>query len=169
MPALLNASQNSLEYSFDRANIPAERLGRNQGSCSRSADHYAGRSEGHRRPGRDELDASRSETGSRALERLGHRTAVAGGSEGRRVRVQESDRGGARICGRLAQRGARADSGRRDRRRQAVHREGARHQSEARPHLLLQGHDPEGRWRLRWRAGFASHGRNRCIRAIAWR
>ena len=64
--------------------------------------------------------AGRAQEGSRALERLGHRPAAAGRSEGRRVRLHEGHRGRARIRRRLAERRARADSGRRDRRRQAV-------------------------------------------------
>ena len=63
-----------------------------------------------------------TQAGSRALERLGHRPAAAGRSEGRRVRVHAGHRGRARVRRRLAERRARADPGRRDRRRQAVHR-----------------------------------------------
>ena len=72
-----------------------------------------------------QLDAGGAQAGPRALERLGHRPAAARRSERRRIRVSEGDRGRARLCRRLAERGARADPGRRDRCRQAVHRQGA--------------------------------------------
>ena len=65
------------------------------------------------------------QAGPRALERLGHRPAAAGRSQGRGVRVHAGDGGRARVRRRLAERGARADPGRRDRRGQAVHRRGA--------------------------------------------
>ena len=53
---------------------------------------------------------------SRTVERLGHRPAAARRPERRRVRVQAGDRSRAGLCRRLAERGARADPGRRDRR-----------------------------------------------------
>ncbi len=66
-----------------------------------------------------------AQAGPRALERLGHRPAAARRSEGRRVRVPARDRGRARLSRWLAERRARADPGRRNRRRAAVYREGA--------------------------------------------
>ena len=152
--ALVGKAFNSLEYSFDPANIPKNVSGQIKDRipdlpitvlAEATADGSA-----ERRQDADGVDAGRAESRSRALERLGHRPAAAGRSEGRRVRVQAGDGGRARIRRRLDQRGARAHPGRRDRRRQAVYRRaGAEGRPRARSHLLLQGADPEGRRRLR--------------------
>ena len=168
-PALLGLDHNSLEYQFLTAVNPGECFGQH----SRTASPIC-RSSPWRRPtrtvplGHARVDARGAQTGSRALERLGHRPAAARRSERRRICLPQGDRGRAGIRRRLAQRGARADSGRRDRRRQAVRREGARDQSRAGPHLVLPGRDPEGRWRLRRRARSRSKSRARSIRATAW-
>ena len=113
-------------FSFDPANIPGQRLGPDQGPHSRSADHHAGR-----RPRRTLQVGDGSaptvwrpvvgQAEPRALERLGHRAAAAGRLERRGVRVHAGDEGRTRIRRRLAERGARAHPGRRDRRGQALH------------------------------------------------
>ena len=59
---------------------------------------------------------------SRTLERLGHRTAAAGRLKGAEYAFTQGHRSRARICRWLAERGARADTGRRDGARQALHR-----------------------------------------------
>ena len=129
---------NSREYSFDAATFP-----RTSPARSRTAFPTC-RSSRWPKPkltlpsGESQVDARRPQAGSRALERLGHRPAAAGRSERRRIRLPQSHRSRTRVRRWLAECRARADSGRRDRRRQAVHREGARHQSGTGPHLVFQ-------------------------------
>src|SRR5262249_11958681 len=108
---------------------------------------------------RTAVEADRAEAGPGALERLGDRAAAAGRSEGRRVRVQEGDRGRAGIRRRMAERGAGADPGGRDGRGQAVYPEGAGGESEPGADLVLQGADREGGRGLRRGAGVAAEDR----------
>ncbi len=76
---------------------------------SRSPDrHPRAAHDGQLPLGDADMEAGGRKKGPRALERLGHRAAAARRSERRGVRVQEGDRSRARLCRRLAERGARA-------------------------------------------------------------
>ena len=127
------------EYEFPVNAIPANVSGKIKGRIPDLPIVYAGRGHRDRAPGQADVEAGGPQAGSRALERLGHRPAAARRPERRRVRLPEGHRGRARLCRRLAERGARADSGRRDRSRQAVHRKGDVDQPQAGPQLVLQG------------------------------
>ena len=110
-----------------------------------------------------------AEAGSRALERLGHRPAAARRSERRRVCVHAGHRSRAGVCRRLAERGARADPGRRDRCGEAVHREGARRSMPSSAASISSR-----RWSQKADGDYdgalavAANRRRRSIRATAW-
>ena len=115
-------------FSFDPANIPANVSGQIKDRipdlpivtlAEATASVLVGDAD-HR----DRVADRGGSAGPRALERLGHRPAAAGRSQGRGVRVHAGDRGRARVRGRLVERGTSPDPGGRDRRRQAVHRPG---------------------------------------------
>ncbi len=147
-PALLTKEFNSLEYSFLPSSIPANVSGKIRGRIPDLPIVTLAEAHATLELGPAGLDAGGAETGSRALERLGHRAVAARRSEGRGVRLQARDGGGARVRRRLAERGAHADSGRRDRRRQTISGKGARHPAAAGPHYVLPGRGAKGRWRL---------------------
>ena len=157
-PALLGLDHNGLEYQFLRTSIPANVSGAIRDRIPDLPIVTLAEAHATVPLGQPTWTPVAAQAGSRALERLGHRPAVARRSEGRRICVSKGDRSRARICRWLAERGAGADSGRRDRCRQAVCREGDGDRFPAWPHLVFQSRGPARRWRLRWRAPIARSG-----------
>ena len=101
------------------------------------------------------LDAGGAQAGSRALERLGHRPAAAGRSERRGVRLPQVTEaepeyadGWLNVARALIQEGETEAAKPYIAKALAI-------DPELGPHLVLQGRDPEGRRRLRWRAAIA--------------
>ena len=94
-PSLVGKAYNSLEYSFDTANIPANVSGQIKDRDPESADRHRRA----RRPRRFALGDGKTPTSGsrcpqgrpRALERLGHRPAAAGRSERRRYAFTTGD------------------------------------------------------------------------------
>ena len=85
-----------------------------------------------------------------------------GDLKGAEYAFQQGHRSRARVRRWLAERGARADSGRRDRRRQAVRREGARRSIRELGRIwFFKAADSEGRRRLRRRPAIARDGARR--------
>ena len=95
-PKLNTIDYNSLEYSFDKANIPANVSGEIKGeipvtpitvlaSAKATIDLTNNANE-------NLIDARGREEGTGALERLGHRAAFAGRCKGSRVRIHQGDR-----------------------------------------------------------------------------
>ncbi len=154
---LVSVTHESRQFSFDKANIPANVSGQIKGEipdlpivvlASAEAKLPLG--------GQTNWQPVVRQERSRALERLGHRTASTGRSERRRVRVPQSDRSRARLCRRMAERSSRADSGRRNGCSEAVHRKSPVDRLQPGPHLVFQGHDSESGWRFRRRGCLAA-------------
>ncbi len=87
-PQLVGVSRDSRKFSFVEGEYSCECLRRDQGRDPEFADHGFGEGGSEAAAGpEDELGACGCKKGSRALERLGHWTAVAGRSEGGRIRL----------------------------------------------------------------------------------
>jgi hypothetical protein len=109
--ALLARDRNGLEYDFSPSWIPVNVSGRIRGRIpDLPAVILAGANVTVPLGGRL-MDAGNAPAGSRTMERLGHRPAAAGGSEGRRVCISAGDCGRAGLRRRLAECRARVGSG----------------------------------------------------------
>ncbi len=146
-------NHNAAEYSFDKANIPANVSGEVKGEIPVTPITVLAKAESNidltNNAAETKWTAGDQQEDARALERLGYRPAAAGRRERRRICLHESHRGRARLCRRLAERGAGAHSGRRNGPGQAIYREVAGCESGSGPHLLFPRADRKGGWRLR--------------------